>query len=323
MRDIGRKLTVVNTDSKKNKTEPTSTSQTAGRGSSSPAISALPKPGYIIDLVTPVIAENYADSIMQLSTGSYLYNPSFANDAEGWNFSEEHVKDGKVKIVVSDFKVRLRIRDGGSISQPNGRIQKPGTHDEYLFDENEASAGIEMSEGWPVITAPEMKEGKNEKANILYLSVSFVCKESGIISVGFPSSDYAEEDVLEYITQSVSKSDEIQTISAQGTWNMEGDFVIRVPSGEVEIVSVSLTGSPLESYRKQTDSAINQSLQNFKRAFDFFPLLKEWIDTAQDEIKKLKTKNTTLSNTIETMSQNIAKLEERIDKLENAVNPSE
>jgi hypothetical protein len=322
MRDIGRKLTVVNTGPRKNKSELTDTPQ-MGRGNSSSAVSALPKPGYIIDLVSPVIAENYADSIMQLSTESYLYNPSFANEAEGWNISEEHVKDGKVKIVVSDFKVRIKIRDGGSVSQANGRIKKPGTHEEYLYDENEASAGYTTSEGWPVIIAPEIKEGKNEKTNILYLSVSFVCNESGIISVGFPSSDNSIEGVLEYVTRSISKSEEVQTISSQGTWDKEGIFTINVPAGEVEIISVSLTGSPLESYRKQTESAINQSLQNFKRAFDFFPLLKEWTDTAQNEIQKLKSKNTTLSETIEAMSQNIAKLEERIDKLEKAVNPSE
>lgn len=269
----------------------------------------------IKDGILPVIAENYADGIRQLFTGSYLYNPAFADDAKGWTISEEDQKARKVRLKISDNKIRLNLRDGGSISQSNSYMTKPGTHDVYHFDEEELETTSETAQEWPQVEIPEQKKGKTEKNNILYLSVSFVCNVSGTIQVGFPTATGTEEGILKFITSNISKSEDIQTITAQGTWDGNGNFTISVPQGEAEVISVSLTSSPIADLREQTESAISQSIQNFNRVFLFLPQLKEWIDTAQTKIEQLTLRNNNLS-------ESLTQLQERIEALEKN-NPTE
>ncbi len=344
MRDIGRKLTVINTDSSRHKVRPASTNTKNGRGSTSSTASALPKPGYIIDLVLPIIAENYADGIRQLLPESYLYNPSFADNADGWTISEEDSSNRRTRLIISDNKVRLNLQDGGSISQTNEYIKKPGKHKEYTITEKDEGGtappeaeipdeSFDPSEElvtdpveWGAIEEPEKVSGEEEKPDTLYLSFSYICKEPGTLTIGFPESDQTSEEALKVQTIQLEASENIQTVTAQGTWDGKGPFQISLSSGQVEIVSLSLLDKPLEEYRKQTDSYIKQTIENIGKSFDFIKQTIHRITLIQSHINQIYSNDAVLKSILDDHDESIKDLlkkdillQEQIDKIQTTI----
>ena len=288
----------------------------------------------VVNRFLPVIAENYADAVTQLMPGSYLYNPAFANGAEGWVLSDPE----KAYVSVSDDKNRLFLLGGGSVQQVNGRIRKPGKHKEYDFTEEEQKImPVEIEDDllppeeedpfvpsgelvtgqveWGEIKEPEKKEGFEEKRNLLYLSFSFVCHKAGTVSIGFVGADESAEDAFKTQTASFQESEEVQTITAQGTWNEEGYFRISLQGEEaqIEVVSLSLTDKPLDEFRKETESYIKQTIGNVNNAFVFIREVIKRITLIQNHINQLYSNDAYLEETLASYGERITAAQSKAD----------
>lgn len=305
MRDKSRTLTVVNTTRKTEKAESANNNPNQQVGTSP----STGNPTAIKADLLKIIAENYADTITQLLSASYLHNPSFANDAEGWTISDDDSIENKVRVVISDNKNRLRISGDGSILQKNELVRKPGKHKEYTHTKKEEDTEggevtppdseteediFEPSEElvtdsveWGGIEEPEKVEGEEEKDNILYLTFNYICKKNGTINIGFVDSDESSEEALKLQSVQMEESEEVQTITSEGTWDGKGDFSISLTEGEVEIVSLYLLDKPLDEYRKQTDSYIKQTIENIGKAFEFIQEVIKRIRLIQNHINQL------------------------------------
>lgn len=283
----------------------------------------------VSEWVSPVIAENYADGIKQLSIENHLFNPSFADDAEGWDMSVDAVKQNKVKLIVSDYKVRLRLLDGGWISQSNERIRKPDKHKVYKYTKKEEGEEGNPEEdsvdsfmpseelvtdpvGWEEIKQPEKVSGEEEQPDTLYLSLSFICKESGTISVGFPESDQTLEKALKTQTVHVYPSEGIQTIATQGIWDGKGSFRISLLGGHVEIVSLRLLGKRMEEFTKQSDSFSKQTAENFTNSFEFAKQAIARMTLIQNHINQLYSNDAVLSSLISGLSDDVEELSGKV-----------
>lgn len=325
-------LTVVNTnkrDVSENQNRPiVITRSSVGRGSS-PQSNAT----QITNTIAPIVGENYADIIRELKESNFLYNPSFANGAEGWSFSESDFTQKKVRIIPVDYKMRLILRDGGSVTQPNSLIKKPKKH--YIYNYNKDRQDIEYknedvgspSEGitikdinWENLPDFEKTKDKTEKDDCLYLSISFKCNDSGSIEFGFNGTDNSKENVLKYTSQNMSASEDIQAIQLEGVWDGTGDFIISVPEGEIEIVSLSLTDKPLENYIEQNESAISQILENIQKASEYFSLLKNRFTLVQTELLQLYSNDSAIKTTLEDHEKRINKLELDYESLHSSIN---
>lgn len=294
----------------------------------------------VIGKILPIISENYADAITQLMSASYLFNPAFANDAEGWIMSDEDVTNGRTLIVSSDNKNRLFLSDTGSILQSNDRIRKPGKHKEYTYTEKEEEGEegngtnppeqedgenvFEPSEElvttpveWEGIEEPEKVEGDEEKDDVLYLTFNYICRKSGTVNVGFVGTEESGEGSLLLQSVQMEESADIQTVAAEGTWDGKGNFKIFLEGGEVEVVSLSLLDKPLEEYRKQTDSYIKQTIENIGKAFEFIHEVIKRITLIQNHINQLYSNDSILNETIEGLKERVEDAEKDIDDLQN------
>lgn len=288
----------------------------------------------VLKELLPVIGENYSDVVSLLMTENYLHNPAFANNAEGWIMPDKE----KAYIAVSDGKNRLFLLDGGSIIQENAVIRKPGKYEIYEFtEEEEVPPGQEPPpEGenppeeeeapddsfepsselvldqvsWEAMEIPEKTESKEEKQNVLYLSLSYICKSSGTISVGFFQSDQTSEDALKVRHVLARPSEEIQTITTQGTWDGVGDFEISLTGGQVEIVGLSLLDKSFEDYCKQTYSHIMQSVENINKELDFLEQIVRRFTLVQSHVNQLYSNDAALKSFLDKQATLIEELQE-------------
>lgn len=262
----------------------------------------------VLNRLLPLIGENYADLVTLLTPESYLYNPAFADGGDGWTISDKE----KAYITTSDGKNRLFMFSGSVISQANDKIRQPGKHKEYTFTKEEEDGAtppeaeipdesFDPSEElvtdpveWGDIEEPEKVSGEEEKPDTLYLSFSYICKEPGTLTIGFPESDQTPEEALKVQTIQLESSGNIQTVTAQGTWDGKGPFQISLSLGQVEIVSLSLLDKPLEEYRKQTDSYIKQTIENIGKSFDFIKQTIRRITLIQSHINQLYSNDVVL-----------------------------
>lgn len=309
----------------------------------------------VIGRIMPAIAENYADSQKEFSMESFLFNPSFSNNAEGWNFKEEEWGTN-VRIQISDNKNRLFLSSGGYVSQSNQNIRKPGKHFEYFVPEdegdNDGNPPEIIQEGpqtdvtintvdWEDLEVPNNVVEKEEKTDSLYLSIEVICHKNGVLSAGFVGSVNTDEKSLKFTERSLEASENPYTIEEIGTWDGTGDFMLSFSEGEIEVVSLRLLGKPLEEFRIQTDSAVNQTLFNLKSVFKVLELVKERFSIVESDlntlylndsiinerVKKtednmnkladLSTKLNSFAETLETLENTVKNLSERVEKLES------
>ena len=330
---MAKTLSYINTSPKTGSKEEQKT--TVGSRSYSPSGSGLSLTE-VLNRLLPLIAENYADTVSRLMYYSYLYNPAFADSADGWTVSDPE----SVYVMESDGKNRLFISNSGSVVQLNELIRKPGKHKEYALSEKKeeetssAAAPLALSGSlvtdpveWEGLEEPVKTEGEEEKPDILYLEVRFVCKESGTISVGFSGSDESSEDALKTQTVDIEESAEIQSISTHGTWDGKGNFFIHLPSGQVEIVSLSLAGHPLDEFRKQTDSHLAQISENVGTIFEVILKVLNRIVLVQQHVNQLYSNDAILDGWIKDLEDKAATLEtmilvlnEKITEVETTAN---
>jgi chromosome segregation ATPase len=105
-------------------------------------------------------------------------------------------------------------------------------------------------------------------------------------------------------------SEEIQTITTQGTWDGVGDFEISLTGGQVEIVGLSLLDKSFEDYCKQTDSHIMQSVENINKELDFLEQIVKRFTLVQSHVNQLYSNDTALKSLLDKQATLIEELKE-------------
>lgn len=318
-------LSYINTSGKRKESVPSPERGTSSHWHGSSPASTLTM-SEIVSRFMPVIAENYADLIERLLTGSVLYNPAWADKAEGWIFKDEKTS----YIVEGEGTNRLYMFKEGSVHQVNALIRKPEKHKEYMYTKEEdmepekepTDTPFSPSEGlvtngveWGALENPEKKKGNEEKNPTLYLEVMFLCKETGTINVGFVGSDESAEDALKFQVLHMNESKEVQTIKTEGTWDGKGDFYIYITEGQAEIISLSLLEIPLEEYRKQTDTHLKQAVENVEKIFRTIKIIISRISLVQSHINQLYFNDSYLNEKIVSLNREVSSLRTSLNGL--------
>jgi len=256
-----------------------------------------------IDMLRGMFATNYQKIIYQLTEDdNYLKNATFTESLDGWTFANDSqfvTLNDELIYLNSPLVTRLQVAqvqqyDGKNmlrltnsyVRQPNSLIKKPGMHKEYTAGSAETSSAY--------------TEVKNE----LYMSVKFLCRESGTLTMGFEGAGTADANAMPYIQAAITADTDWQILQHSGTWDSVGDFLLQF-TGDMYISELAITDHPLDEYKKEVSTSIVQTATNIQ-------LLGNNIDT-------LKGTATKLGIDLDAANESIALYADKTDKLENSV----
>ena len=170
--------------------------------------------------------------------------------------------EGKfARVEPYDGRNMLHIRNS-KITQLNANIRKPGTHTEYVIPTDSTAEA-------------ETKEVKDT----LYLTLKFLPKTSGTLTLGMEAADHSEIDAMQYVSKDITSSYDWTTLQVSGTWDGNGDFVLGY-TGEMYVALLSLTDKPLEEYKKSVSTNIEQTAE-------YIRLTGQRIDKSNNEVTNL------------------------------------
>lgn len=206
-----------------------------------------------IEMAKGSFRTNYRQTTYDMTEeDNFLTNASFTDDCDGWILGEDSVEyflvDGlpqyfnyelyaseKTAAVIASYKDRDMLRlFSSSARQSNDLIRKPGTHKEYSGEDEVV-----------------------EVVDKLYLNVRFYCHADGDFSVGFADSAGTFYDNDFHSTGTYKAGVDAYTLSLSGTWDSTGDFYMK-STGDIYVDSVSLTDNPLDNYKIETSTRIEQ-----------------------------------------------------------------
>lgn len=206
-----------------------------------------------IDIAKGSFRTNYRQTTYDMTEDdNFLTNAAMTNDCEGWILMEDSVEYFLVDGLPQYFNYELYASESSyaglasyndrdmirllnaSIRQSNDLIRKPGTHKEYSGED----AVVEV-------------------VDKLYLNIRLYCHADGEFTVGFADSDGTFHNNDFYSTGTYEAGVDAYTISLSGTWDSVGDFCMK-STGDIYIDSISLTDKPLENYRIETSTRIEQ-----------------------------------------------------------------
>lgn len=197
-----------------------------------------------IDIATRLeVLENLIKSEIQNveyvinNTDNYLSNGSFTADLANW------VTDSNVSV----------YQDNSNLLVLNGA----------LYAGNESYAGMASYEGKYMLRIKNsqirqlnayLKE--IEKEAVFYISFKYICKEAGTLTCGFEGQKL-------YTTYELKTHRTPQMFECSGVWDGTGDFLLQF-TGDIYISMVSLTNKPLEDFKQETRSLIEQTNERIK-----------------------------------------------------------
>lgn len=206
-----------------------------------------------IEIAKGSFRTNYRQSTYDITEeDNFLTNATFTNNCEDWILGEDSVEYFLVDGLPQYFNYELYASEnscaglasyndrdmlrllGSSARQSNDLIRKPGTHKEYSGEDEVA-----------------------EVVDKLYLNVRFYCHADGDFSFGFADSAGTFHDNDFYSTGTYEAGVDAYTISLSGTWDSTGDFYMK-STGDIYVDSVSLTDKPLDNFKLETSTRIEQ-----------------------------------------------------------------
>ena len=234
---------------------------------------------------------------------NYLKNATFTESLAHWQYENEAriiTANGEALLmngstlnatgktaVIEEYEGRnmLHLKES-RIEQLNKDIRKPGTHKEFVPP-------------GPTSLSGEYTEVKDR----LYLSLKFLAKTSGSLTVGLRGAG-SEEDSLPLLQVAVESSTDWQTLQASGTWDGEGDFVLEY-TGEMYVSLLSLTDKALDDFKKEVSTRIEQTDSNIRLLGTNADHLKGTVtqlgidlDAAEAKLSLYATKTDDLSETV-------------------------
>lgn len=209
---------------------------------------------------------------------NYLQNATFTESMEGWSNGNDTtlvivndvpmlVNGNTVQAIGSvaaieeyDGRNMLHIRNS-YIRQANTNIRKPSTHKVYSTNNTDA-----------------MNDGYTEERDTLYLTIKYLAKSGGTLRVGFDQQSNVI-GALPLTQVEIDKSLSWKTMQVCGTWDGKGDFIVEY-SGDMYVAMLSITDRPLDEYKKETATKIEQTDSNIE-------LLATKVDNQQGSITQL------------------------------------
>ena len=195
---------------------------------------------------------------------NYFTNASMTNDFEHWILGSDdtsyYLVDGLPQffnrelygneqgfsgIAEHNGRDMLRLHES-MITQQNSLIRKPGTHKKHTgVKENADGSYTDIYEEVP---------------DTLYLSIRIYVVETGTVEFGFVSSDgtYYENDF--HYSKELRADEDAYTELLSGVWDGKGDFRIQ-STGDVYIDLLSLTDKPLDNFKIEMSTAIEQTAE--------------------------------------------------------------
>lgn len=271
-----------------------------------------------IEMLKSMFATQYQRITYDLTEeDNYLMNATFSESLDGWQAENEasiitqngeimlmngstFTATGKTAIIMEyDGRNMLRLRDS-YVKQANTHIRKPGTHKEYKQP-----------------TPNNMTEEYTEVKDTLYLSVKFLAKTDGTLTIGMQGAA-SEADSLPFSTVAVTGSMDWQILQWRGTWDGKGDFLIRY-TGDMYVSLLSLTDRPLVDYKKELSTKIEQTDSNIRLLGTNIDNLKGTVTELGIDLDAAKEKIRIYAEQTSANSAKIAQLEVTTDSISSAV----
>lgn len=249
-------------------------------------------------------AESYVDAVdICSSTFNYLYNSAFS-DKTGWEFF--NLSDDALGAYTDLYEYRklLHISNGG-VLQKNSLIRKPEKH--RIFNEKKG----ELTEENISITVDY-----TEEYDVLFLSVRFLCKSSGDLTIGFTDTqgDYALK------TKHIDQSEEWQEYELSGKWTGIGDFYLSF-TGLIIVDILRLADKAYDDHRKEFRTYQSQTKQNLElmvSAINELKRMKSEYDKKIEEISKSLIEIRGEIPDVSGLETSLSELEKRVSALEKA-----
>ena len=248
---------------------------------------------------------------------NYLKNATFTENLEGW-ISDDDVKFitlnddvlflNRSTVVSKDRMASIEEYDGknvlhlsnGYVRQLNTNIRKPGTHKEYN-----------------TLAADGISEAYMEVKDTLYLSLKFFCKRSGTLTIGFEGSATTEKS-LPFTVMQVASSTDWLTYKWSGDWDGKGDFVLKF-TGDMYVSLLALTDNPLNDYKKEVSTSIQQTASNIRLLGTNINNLKGTVTNLGIDLDAAKERITLYANKVDNMEGTVTSLGIRLDAAESNI----
>jgi peptidoglycan hydrolase CwlO-like protein len=173
----------------------------------------------------------------------------------------------------------------------NDYIRKPGTHKEYVNDEN--------------------SEEYTEVGDTLCLSLKFLAKTDGVLTIGFKGSQAGENTLPDEATVNITSSQDWQILQWEGTWDGKGDFILSY-TGDIYVSLLSITDKALEEFKKETSTKFEQTDSHIRLLGTNANELKGTVtdlgidlDAAEENIRIYAEKHDSLENTVTSLGVRI------------------
>ena len=238
---------------------------------------------------------------------NYLRNATFTESMEGWTAENDTTiltQNGEPltingalvsttgrQAVIEEYEGRNMLHmNNSSISQANADIRKPGTHKEYRVSEDGT-----------------MGDEYEEVKDTLYLTVKILAKTDGELTIGMDGATPDVGSLPAPATVAVTASTDWQTLQWSGTWDGAGDFVMEY-TGEMYVALLSLTDKPLEEYKKETQTKLEQTSE-------YIRMTGGRVDTLSGEVSQLGIELDAAENKIQLYIDKTDELEETTTQL--------
>ncbi|RGN43837.1 MULTISPECIES: hypothetical protein [unclassified Bacteroides] len=137
---------------------------------------------------------------------------------------------------------------------------------------------------------------KISKKSVFYISFKYICKEEGKLTCGFV--DQRLYSVTDLATTRTPKMFEFS-----GIWDGSGDFLIQF-TGDIYISLVSLTNRPLDEFKEETRSSIEQTNELIKTEIAKVTKNLENYSTIEQTSEHIKSEVSSFQQGIENLVQN-------------------
>lgn len=216
-----------------------------------------------IEIAKGQFRTNFRQSTYDLSDeNNFFTNAAMTNNCEHWILGEDVTNYFLVDELpqffnfdlystsdtfagLAEWKGRDMLRlNKSSIRQLNSLIRKPGTHKEHgdaVLNEDGTFA-----------------DNYEDIPDMLYLTVRLYAATASHVELGFIGEDGTFIGNDFHIAREVEADEDAYDIKVAGTWDGLGDFCI-TSTGDVYVDLLSLTDKPLENFRTETWSAIEQA----------------------------------------------------------------
>ena len=249
---------------------------------------------------------------------NFFTNASMTNGCEHWIVTEDATSyflveelpeffnyelygSGDSFCGLAEWKGRDMLRLSGSdIRQLNSLIRQPGTHKRY-------KGPVQNEDG----TFTDVYE---EEADTLYLSVRLYVAVSGKVELGFVDTGgkFVGNDF--HFSEELTAREDGYEVKLSGTWDGKGDFCI-ASAGDVYIDLLSLTDKPLDNFKIETWSAIEQTAEKIR-------LSAGRIKANEGTLASLETRYDSIVGQVSGLQDDLGVTQEELEEFEKAAENS-